>query len=66
MDHPYQVCLERFGRQRPTRMGQLDVKALLVFKDAPLHIAEQALREFVSIAHDPENASETFRRLLGE
>jgi hypothetical protein len=47
-------------------MGQLDVKALLMFKDAPLHIAEQALREFVSIGHDPENASETFRRLLGQ
>lgn len=66
MEHVYQMCLERFGKQRPTRMAKLDVLAMLSYKDAPLHIAEQALRDFVSDPTEPEDASETFRRLLGE
>ena len=47
MDHMYQVFLERFGKQRPRRMGRLDVVALIEYKDAPLHIAQQAVKDFV-------------------
>lgn len=47
-------------------MGKLDVMALIAYKDAPLHIAEQALREFVRDPQEPVDASEAFRRLLGQ
>lgn len=66
MDHMYQVFLERFGKQRPRRMGRLDVVALIEYKDAPLHIAQQAVKDFVEDPTEPEDASETFRRLLKE
>lgn len=66
MDHLYQVILEKAGQQYPTRVAQLDVWALLAFKDAPLHIAERALKEFVKENHEPDKASEDFRALLGQ
>lgn len=40
--------LSQQGTRRPARMAQVDYEALRAFAEAPVHVAELALKDFVA------------------
>ena len=66
MEPMKQRLLRIQGSQRPDLMTQLDFHALKALAEAPVHVADKAIREFVNINYDPQDASLEFRRFLTE
>lgn len=54
------------GSQRPALMARLDFKALRALAEAPVHIADSALRSFISQNYEPQDASAEFLQCLTE
>eukprot|EP00892_Ulva_mutabilis_P005535 jgi/Ulvmu1/3353/UM156_0010.1 len=54
------------GAQRPSLMARLDFKALRALAEAPVHVADQAIRAFTSLNYEPQDAPTEFLRCLNE
>lgn len=59
-----QRMLRTQGSQRPALMARLDFKALRALAEAPVHIADNAIRSFIRLNYEPQDASVEFLRCL--
>jgi hypothetical protein len=64
MEPMKQRLLHTRGAQRPTLMARLDYHALKAFSDAPVHVAELALAEFIKVGTVDVAPAELFASLL--
>ena len=54
------------GSRRPARMAQVDYEALRAFAEAPVHVAELALKDFVAPDQLDGAPARVFENLLKE
>ena len=59
-----QRLLATRGAARPALIARLDYPALRAFVDAPVHVAELALVEFLKVGSEADAPAEKFASLL--